>query len=148
MQAATKAASLLGAGTVSFSVLETKSSQEVLLNKGGVSLDEVPVKLVYQLTDDNEFRLAWDLDIHMLDKSHWYSVRIDAVNGELLSQNDWVSQCTQLNHQLNSISHATKKHTHKKTSSFGFIESEANACLLYTSPSPRDQRGSRMPSSA
>jgi len=25
---------------------------------------------------------------------------------------------------------------------------EAIACLLYTSPSPRDQRGSRMPSSA
>ena len=25
---------------------------------------------------------------------------------------------------------------------------EAMACLLYTSPSPRDQRGSRMPSSA
>ena len=24
----------------------------------------------------------------------------------------------------------------------------ANICLLYTSPSPRDQRGSRMPSSA
>ena len=24
----------------------------------------------------------------------------------------------------------------------------SNACLLYTSPSPRDQRGSRMPSSA
>ena len=129
VQAATKAASLLGAGTANFSLLETKSSQEVLLNKGGVSLDEVPVKLVYQLTDDNEFRLAWDLDIHMLNKSHWYSVRIDAVNGELLSQNDWVSQCTQLNHQLNSISHATKKHTHKETSSFGFIESEANAAL-------------------
>ena len=25
---------------------------------------------------------------------------------------------------------------------------EASTCLLYTSPSPRDQRGSRMPSSA
>ena len=25
---------------------------------------------------------------------------------------------------------------------------EIDACLLYTSPSPRDQRGSRMPSSA
>ena len=25
---------------------------------------------------------------------------------------------------------------------------EVEACLLYTSPSPRDQRGSRMPSSA
>ena len=27
-------------------------------------------------------------------------------------------------------------------------EREGNVCLLYTSPSPRDQRGSRMPSSA
>ena len=29
-----------------------------------------------------------------------------------------------------------------------FIETSAETCLLYTSPSPRDQRGSRMPSSA
>ena len=27
-------------------------------------------------------------------------------------------------------------------------EPQSNGCLLYTSPSPRDQRGSRMPSSA
>ena len=29
-----------------------------------------------------------------------------------------------------------------------FSQVSVNACLLYTSPSPRDQRGSRMPSSA
>ena len=29
-----------------------------------------------------------------------------------------------------------------------FSEWRDNRCLLYTSPSPRDQRGSRMPSSA
>ena len=29
-----------------------------------------------------------------------------------------------------------------------FVIENANICLLYTSPSPRDQRGSRMPSSA
>ena len=29
-----------------------------------------------------------------------------------------------------------------------FLKKEAIPCLLYTSPSPRDQRGSRMPSSA
>ena len=28
------------------------------------------------------------------------------------------------------------------------VQGAATACLLYTSPSPRDQRGSRMPSSA
>ena len=31
---------------------------------------------------------------------------------------------------------------------FTFIKSGRRGCLLYTSPSPRDQRGSRMPSSA
>ena len=30
----------------------------------------------------------------------------------------------------------------------GFYVAEWSGCLLYTSPSPRDQRGSRMPSSA
>ena len=29
-----------------------------------------------------------------------------------------------------------------------FVQLEIYSCLLYTSPSPRDQRGSRMPSSA
>ena len=33
-------------------------------------------------------------------------------------------------------------------SSDGFTVEPINICLLYTSPSPRDQRGSRMPSSA
>ena len=31
---------------------------------------------------------------------------------------------------------------------FSFIPEDNCICLLYTSPSPRDQRGSRMPSSA
>ena len=30
----------------------------------------------------------------------------------------------------------------------GLAEAKNYSCLLYTSPSPRDQRGSRMPSSA
>ena len=31
---------------------------------------------------------------------------------------------------------------------YDYYQPEAYVCLLYTSPSPRDQRGSRMPSSA
>ena len=30
----------------------------------------------------------------------------------------------------------------------GFADATPHCCLLYTSPSPRDQRGARMPSSA
>ena len=40
---------------------------------------------------------------------------------------------------------------HSTLNAFVTLENEhvlAEACLLYTSPSPRDQRGSRMPSSA
>ena len=34
------------------------------------------------------------------------------------------------------------------TMEWGFLADLLRRCLLYTSPSPRDQRGSRMPSSA
>ena len=36
----------------------------------------------------------------------------------------------------------------KKVLSYGITSKDINACLLYTSPSPRDKRQSRMPSSA
>ena len=42
-------------------------------------------------------------------------------------------------------------HIYAKTDAdavFGMLYAQAEDCLLYTSPSPRDQRGSRMPSSA
>ena len=34
------------------------------------------------------------------------------------------------------------------TDAAGNVSTDTSSCLLYTSPSPRDQRGSRMPSSA
>eukprot|EP00829_Urostomides_striatus_P021457 TRINITY_DN9576_c0_g1_i1.p1 TRINITY_DN9576_c0_g1~~TRINITY_DN9576_c0_g1_i1.p1 ORF type:complete len:188 (+),score=60.61 TRINITY_DN9576_c0_g1_i1:60-623(+) len=37
---------------------------------------------------------------------------------------------------------------HPEPENFSINEGEPNFCLLYTSPSPRDQRGTRMPSSA
>lgn len=93
-QAATAAATALGAGTANFTVVETITTNQVVLSQGGVSYDNVPVKLVYQLTDTNELRLAWDLSIHMTNQPHWYSVRVDAATGEILSQNDWIVSCT------------------------------------------------------
>ena len=42
----------------------------------------------------------------------------------------------------------SKKLTPKKRKELSEILNRDHFCLLYTSPSPRDQRGSRMPSSA
>ena len=43
---------------------------------------------------------------------------------------------------------ATASHHWREGIAGGFAAARTCLCLLYTSPSPRDQRGSRMPSSA
>ena len=63
-------------------------------SNGNISLENIPVQLVYQkMENTNSLRLAWDLSIYLLDASHYYNVRIDAITGELLETMDWVSQC-------------------------------------------------------
>ena len=56
--------------------------------------------------------------------------------------------------QLNITENCLDRHLDKRGDKTAIIfepnhpDEEASHCLLYTSPSPRDQRGSRMPSSA
>lgn len=127
IQAATTAASALGAGIANFTVLETISVQEVILDKGGVSNDNVSVKLVYELTSSNEFRLAWDLDIHMINQPHWYSVRVDASSGEILSKYDLIVGCTFGDHNQGVISDSRNR---ERTPSFGFKSKTATVASV------------------
>ena len=69
--------------TSNIELIETVSDNKFIFSNGGISLENIPVKLVYQTMDDSSLRLAWDLSIYLLDASHYYSVRIDAVNGIL-----------------------------------------------------------------
>ena len=126
LQAATTASELLGAGNANFSILETISGQEVLLNQGGVSFDNVPVKLVYQTTEDNQLKLAWDLSIHMTNQPHWYSVRIDALTGELLNQQDWIVSCTFDSHKHGNTTSVASKESEEV---FGFAQEAASVAL-------------------
>lgn len=64
-----------------------------IYNTAGISQNAIPVKLVYQPLEDGHLKLAWDLSIYLLDSSHYYSVRIDATTGMLLSKHDWVISC-------------------------------------------------------
>ena len=48
--------------------------------------------------------------------------------------------------ELNAVGNKSITMTHKMYN--GHTKEHIGTCLLYTSPSPRDQRGSRMPSSA
>ncbi len=125
MQAATSAARKLGLGSSSFSVIETISTKEYILTNGNVSLEEVPVQLVYVL-DGDVMKLAWDLDIHTLDAKHWWSVRVDALTGEIIDQIDWVVSCSFETHNHNKSSN---KVTKEKSDFSLFDKNEANAIL-------------------
>ena len=77
----------------------------MIYSNGTISLDNIPVKLVFQKMEDNSLRLAWDLSIYLLDASHYYNVRIDATNGNLLDTNDWVVSCN-----FGDIDHSNSAH--------------------------------------
>ena len=62
---------------------------------------------------------------------------------QLIAKNGGVVQLTMLANYLREAPPNAKR-----DSAVAALRSSMKACLLYTSPSPRDQRGSRMPSSA
>jgi len=68
------------------------SSQDVVFTDGGISLDEIPVGLVYQKMDDGSVRLAWNVRLRLDNQENWWNVRIDASTGEALAKNDWIAK--------------------------------------------------------
>ena len=79
----------------SLSVLEKTGdrNREVLLSKGGVSLEPIPARLVYQPMADGSLRLAWEVSIYELDASNWWNIRVDASTGEFLDKDNMVVHC-------------------------------------------------------
>ena len=66
------------------------ADQAVILSDGGISLEQIPVKLVYQPMADGTVRLAWNVTIYQLDALHWWDMRVDALDGKVLDQFDLV----------------------------------------------------------
>ena len=93
-QAIQKAVSHFSLGTLTnLNLLEVKNGKEIYSN-GGVSQENIPVEQVYFELQDGSLKLAWDLSIYTLDSNHWWSVRVDAVTGEVLDISDWVISCS------------------------------------------------------
>ncbi len=57
------------------------------------SLEDIPVRLVYYAINHQDVRLCWDLSIYPNDAAHWWSIKVDAISGEIIAQNDWVTHC-------------------------------------------------------
>ncbi len=124
VQAAQAAANALGLGSATFSIENAISNQQFVLNTGGVSQENVNIKLVFTEFED-ALRLAWDLDILTLDNNNWFSVRVDATNGTILNQGDWIVSCNFGDHEHLSA----QDHVDAHQTGFGF-RNEATPALV------------------
>ena len=68
-------------------------AQKIVFDKGDLSAEDIPVRLMYQLMPDSTLHLAWDLNIQEPGGEHWWSLRVDAITGQILDRNDWVVSC-------------------------------------------------------
>ena len=70
-------------------VREARAADGLLLNKGGISEANIPVRLMYQRVG-NKLVLVWNVAIAQLDQQHHWNARVDAQTGRLLDSNDYV----------------------------------------------------------
>ena len=74
-------------------IVEAESTSKFFFNKANISLEDIPVQLMFIPIENGEIRLVWDLSIYTLDQKHWWSVRVDALSGEIIDKVDWVVSC-------------------------------------------------------
>lgn len=83
---------------------ETSISASRTDNETGVSFyaaeelakSEIPVAMKYEADADGKLHIAYDLSVDMKDNADYWSVRVDASTGKILSKNNWTVYC---NHQ-------------------------------------------------
>lgn len=110
LEGLSKAISLLSiSNSGSFQIIETISPKEFKISNGTLTEDPVTAKLVYQVVDASTLKLAWEYTLYTPDFQHLWNVRIDALNGKILSKLDMVVACnfeTKGNHKNHNHSSA------------------------------------------
>jgi hypothetical protein len=89
-------------------IIESKEKNHSIYSGGNISFENIPVKLMFHHTE-NAIKLVWDLSIYELSRNHWWSVRIDASNGELVDKVDWVVSCSFENCTHSNMSHSSRR---------------------------------------
>lgn len=108
--------------TESFSIQSAKNPREFVLNKGGISRNDVTVKLVYQPTVEGELMLAWELVINEVEDADWWNLRVDALNGNFLGKFNHTVYC-------NFDGDTDGDHTHLETTRFATPDPEPELAL-------------------
>ncbi len=77
-----------------FAVISSEKAHHYKISNGVLADEPASAELVYQQMPDGSLRLAWDLMFHSTNSKHLWSVRIDALNGQMLEQHDLTVSCS------------------------------------------------------
>lgn len=89
-----KALTYTGDFTFVPSILERKDTNNYVLSNGNLTEDSILAELVFQpINGGQQLKLAWDYMFYAQDYQHLWSIRVDAVTGELLEKNDLTIRC-------------------------------------------------------
>ncbi|MGB1270338.1 MAG: M36 family metallopeptidase, partial [Flavobacteriaceae bacterium] len=108
-EAVAKSLEYLNIKTFSGLKSKTVTDKEIVFNKIDITASDVVVKLVYELTQEGDVQLAWNVNLDLQSRNHWWNIRIDAATGEYLSKNDWVTSCSWGESEAEHASHISKK---------------------------------------
>lgn len=72
---------------------EEGPTRKTVVLANSLAQEEIPCRLVYQLSDQEVLRLCWEVTILTREGNHWWNARVDAVNGNVLDANDYIVEC-------------------------------------------------------
>ncbi|NNE25568.1 MAG: T9SS type A sorting domain-containing protein [Saprospiraceae bacterium] len=98
-------------------------NQKSLFNKAGISLDDIPVKLMYYYRQGEGTILVWELSIAERNSSDWWNFRVDAATGQIIDKDNLTHECF----DFGEHSHETSK----KTSEYFNLEGPVNNTALF-----------------
>lgn len=127
-------------------LLEKEGRNTFLFEGGSVSKEDIPVKLMYCFDEYQIPHLVWDLSIYN-GKDHWWSMRIDAMDGSVISQTDWVTNCQFGNEDHKNHNHGSRvKRNDVQLTNFGPLlmpPPNTDAYNVYPIPVESPSHGSR-----
>ncbi|MGF1556245.1 T9SS-dependent M36 family metallopeptidase [Paucihalobacter sp.] len=85
--------------------LKTYVNNKFLFSSGNISRVDIPVELMLFHNNAGRLVLVWDLSIYDLSARNWWTVRLDAVNGEILDVQDFIVTCN-----FGDANHETHQH--------------------------------------
>ncbi len=92
----------------SFTIKETRENV-YYISPLNVAREPIKARLKYQLMEEGDVRLAWDLEINETRSSDWWTMRVDAISGTVLDIGNYTVYCKfdhthsngRCNHRLN-----------------------------------------------